>query len=153
MTVASTDMDPRDLELLDELRVALTDADPVPDAVVASGKAALTWLTIDAELAMLAEESGLAGVRSTTTDRVLTFECDSGVITFEVGVDGDLRHLMGQTDRPADLEIHHRGAPVATSTDRHGRFRAANILAGPVSVRCTFYDSPGTPVVTSWVIV
>jgi hypothetical protein len=124
-------MDPRDHALLDELRTALDAADPVPDTVVSAAQSAFTWLTIDAELAALAEDSLLAGasVRSTATARSLT------------------------SDRPADLQILHRGGTLTLATDEHGRFRVEHVMSGPVSVRCVFTDDPDNPIITSWVVV
>lgn len=152
-TDPNLELGPDDLALLDELARALAAADPVPEQVLAAGQGAFTWLTIDAELAQLAEETVLAGARSTATDRSFTFECDTGAIAFEVTGDGDARRIIGQTDRPAELEIHHRGAPISVATDAHGRFRVDDVLPGPVSVRIVFRDRPETPVVTSWVLV
>lgn len=153
MTLPNADIEPGDRALLDELAAALTATDPVPDSVLVAGRAAFTWLTIDAELALLAEDTMLAGARSATTDRALTFECATGVIAFEVSGAGDERHIIGQTDRPADLQVHHRGPTIETTTDDHGRFRVDGVLPGPVSVRAVFHDTPGTPIVTSWVSV
>ncbi|MGZ4609628.1 MAG: hypothetical protein ACXV4A_03145 [Actinomycetes bacterium] len=154
--MAAPDLDPRDRELLDEVAAMLQATDPVPPAVLAAGRAAFAWLNIDAELAALADDSALAGagVRgSTTTARTLTFECPTGVVVVDVQGDGDERHLIGQTDRPADVEIRHRGPSVTVTTDEYGRFRVDELLAGPVSLRCVFHDTPAAPIVTSWVIV
>jgi hypothetical protein len=149
-------MDPRDQALLDQLHDALEEADPVPDTLLGAAKSAYTWLTIDAELAALAEDSLLAGpaVRSAATARSLTFECATGVVVLEVSDDGEeQRRILGQTDRPADLQVLHRGGTLTLSTDEHGRFRVERVMAGPVSVRCAFHDDPGNPIITSWVIV
>ena len=149
-------MDPRDHALLDELQLALDAADPVPDLVVNAAKSAFTWLTIDAELAALAEDSLLTGssVRSTAVARSLTFECATGVVVLEVSDEGEeQRRILGQTDRPADLQVLHRGGTLSLATDEHGRFRVEHVLAGPVSVRCVFHDDPENPLITSWVIV
>jgi hypothetical protein len=151
----SPDTDPRDRDLLEEVSDMLQATDPVPPEVVAAGRGAFTWLTIDAELAALAEDSALAdaGVRSTTLTRSLTFECATGVVVLEVSGDGGERHIIGQTDRPADVEIRHGGPTVVVSTDDYGRFRVEDIVAGPVSLRCVFRDSPAAPIVTSWIVV
>lgn len=149
------DLDARDLAMLAEIGAALSATDPVPDAVVAAARGSLGWLTIDAELAALAGDSALAsaGVRGGAATRSLTFECTTGVVVLEVSGDGDDRRIIGQTDRPADLEIRHGGPAVITETDEHGRFRVDGVQAGPVSVRCVFHDTPSSPIVTSWVVV
>ncbi len=149
-------MDPRDEALLDQLRGALDAADPVPETLVEAAKSAYTWLTIDAELAALADDSLLAGgaVRSAATARSLTFECATGVVLLEVSDEGDdERRILGQTDRPADLQVLHRGGTIIMATDEHGRFRVEHVMAGPVSVRCSFHDDPDNPIITSWVVV
>lgn len=150
-----TELDPRDRRLLDQVRAALDEHDPVPESVVRAAVGSLSWLTIDAELAALAEDSALTstGVRSTDTSRVLTFECDTGVIVLEVAGVGSTRRMVGQVDRPAHLTIRHQGGDTELDTDEHGRFQADGIAAGPVSLRCVFVDAPDAPVVTSWVLV
>jgi hypothetical protein len=149
-------MDQRDQALLAELRGCLDGIDPAPVAAVSAAHGAYSWLTIDAELAALADDSWLAGagVRSEAVPRSLTFECATGLVALEVSSDGeDQRRILGQTDRPADLQIRHPGGTVTLPTDEHGRFRAQSIAAGPVSLRCVFRDSPDAPVITSWVVV
>jgi hypothetical protein len=149
------DLDPADRRLLEEVRSVLDDVDPVPDAVLTSARAALTWLTIDAELAALAEDTALAsaGVRSTGLTRSLTFESEAGVLAFEVSGDGEVRQIVGQADRPADLTVRHTGDPITVTTDQQGRFRIDGVLAGPVSLHCVFHDTPESPIVTSWIVV
>ena len=150
-----TDIDPRDRDLLEQVRIALDEHDPIPPAVIEAARGSLTWLTVDAELAALAEDSALSatGVRSGDASRVLTFECSTGVIVLEVTVMGDSRRVVGQADRQAHLTIRHSGGVTELDTDEHGRFQVEGISAGPASLRCVFVDAPGSPVVTSWVLV
>ena len=148
------ELNPADQRLLAQVRSVLDEIDPVPDALLTSARAALTWLTIDAELAALAEDSALesAGVRSTGLTRSVTFESDAGVLAFEVSGD-DERQIVGQADRPADLMVRHNGDPITIATDEQGRFRIDGVLAGPVSLHCVFRDTPESPIVTSWIVV
>lgn len=150
-----TEIGPRDRVLLLQLRAALDGHDPVPEAVVEAARASLTWLTVDAELAALTEDSALSatGVRSGDASRVLSFECSTGVIVLEVTVMGDSRRVVGQADRPAHITIRHSGGITELDTDEHGRFQVEGIAAGPASLRCVFADAPDFPVVTSWVLV
>ncbi len=153
--MSDTDLNPADRRLLAEVRNVLTEVDPVPDTVLNSARAALTWLTIDAELAALAEDSALetAGTRSAGLTRSVTFESDAGLLSFEVSEDGDVRQIVGQADRPADLTVRHNGDPITAATDELGRFRIDGVLAGPVSLHCVFRDTPGNPIVTSWIVL
>lgn len=148
-------VDPADASLLAALRAELDAHDPVPTATLEAARAALSWRTVDAELAALMEDSALtgAGVRTSSGSRALTFECDTGVIVLEVLPDDESRTLVGQTDRQASLEVRHGGPPLTVQTDIHGRFRVEGVRAGPVSVRATFADAPGSAIVTSWVVV
>lgn len=149
------DLDPRDRTLLEQVRAALDEHDPVPRVVVDAARASLTWLTVDAELAALADDSALSatGVRSGAASRVLTFECSTGVIVVEVTVMGDTRRVVGQTDRQAHLTVRHSGGATELDTDEHGRFQVEGIGAGPASLHCVFPDAPDAPVVTSWVLI
>lgn len=150
-----TDIDPSDRRLLSSVRAALDAHDPVPTAVFEAARASLTWLTVDAELASLSEDSALAaaGVRSVVASRVLTFECSTGVIVLEISTTGETRRLVGQSDRSAHLRIRHPGGDIELDTDEHGRFQVDGVAAGPVSLRCVFTYAPDAPVVTSWVVV
>jgi hypothetical protein len=153
--MSSSELDPADRELMAEVRTVLDSVDPVPESVRAAARAALTWLTIDAELAALAEDSTLAvaGVRSTSDTRSLTFESEAGVLAFEITADGETRQIVGQADRPADLTVRHNADPITVATDAQGRFRIEGVQAGPVSLHCVFRDTPDAPIVTSWIVV
>ena len=149
------DIDPQDRRLLEQVRAAFDEHDPVPPSVVEAARASLTWLTVDAELAALAEDSAATatGVRSGDASRLLTFECATGVIVLEVTITGDTRQVVGQADRAAHLTIRHPGGSTELDTDEHGRFQVQEIEAGPVSLHCVFADAPDAPVVTTWVVV
>jgi hypothetical protein len=141
--------------LVDRVRTALDDTDPVPPDVLEAARASLTWLTVDAELAELSEDSAaFAGARSTVeAPRILNFECPTGVVVLEVTQRGEQRRLLGHTDRPAHVQVRHSGGAIDVDTDERGRFRIDEVQAGPISVRCVFADSPDSPIVTSWVVV
>jgi hypothetical protein len=149
------ELSPQDAGLIGRLRTALDETDPVPADVLGAARASLTWLTVDAELAMLSEDSAsFAGARSTTeAPRILNFECPTGVIVLEVTRRGDQRRLLGHTDRQARVAVRHSGGTVELETDGHGRFRVDEVPSGPISVRAVFADSPDAPIVTSWVVV
>jgi hypothetical protein len=147
-----------DEQLLELLAEVVAERDPVPASVVEAARASLTWLTIDAELAEIAEDtalSPLAGVRGTDGPRLLTFEAPSATVVVEVTAMGRLRRLLGQVVEPrrAAIEVRHADGSFTVESDDLGRFSADTVPAGPVSLACRFSDAPATPVVTTWVTV
>ena len=106
-----------------------------------------------AEVRNVLTEVETAGTRSAGLTRSVTFESDAGLLSFEVSEDGDVRQIVGQADRPADLTVRHNGDPITAATDDLGRFRIDGVLAGPVSLHCVFQDTPESPIVTSWIVV
>jgi len=145
----------RETSLVGRVRRSLDETDGVPDEVLAAARASLTWLTVDAELAMLSDDSAaFSGARSAVdAPRILNFECPTGVVVLEVTHRGEQRRLLGHTDRRARVEVRHSGGTIELETDQHGRFRVDEVRSGPVSVRCVFADAPDAPIVTSWVVV
>lgn len=143
----------RELDAL--LRGVLTELDAPPPAFVESAKAALTWLTVDAELAQLASDSRTepAGVRSHAPPRVLTFSCGDTTLVVEVADERRARRVIGQIVAPAaaTVEVRHAEGTTSVRSDEHGRFRAAPIPSGPLSITCRFDDPTRAAVVTSWV--
>lgn len=151
--------DEADTRLLDALRAAANRLDPVPPAVEFAARESFTWRAIDAELADLAydsllDDARLAGVRSGDAPRTLTFEAAALSVEVEVTEAGERRRLVGQIVPPqrAEVEIRHPGGTVNVEADEVGRF-AADVGAGPVSLRCRVEEGDGPPLETAWVIV
>ncbi|MGI9609373.1 MAG: hypothetical protein ACR2NL_03665, partial [Acidimicrobiia bacterium] len=90
--------------LLSRLQKGLTASDPVPADVSEFAKASLAWRTIDAELASMTVDSSSedmpAGVRSTATARMLSFEAGSWTIEMEYNPSSG--RLIGQIDPSRD---------------------------------------------------
>lgn len=148
--------------LLDEVRQAVAEHDPVPAHVVAGAKAAFAWRTVDAELAALTADSvtaapAAAGVRDQRGGlRLLTFEADEVTIELEVHDKGDRRKLVGQIvpPRPVSVEVRQDGGTQRHDTDAIGRFVIDEVQPGPVSLRCRLGDSEDAAWVhTDWVVV
>lgn len=142
--------------LMSILRRGIEESDPVPTDVTEFAKAALSWRTIDAELAEIAydssEEETPAGVRGTATARMLSFEAGSWTIDIEY-TPGSGR-LIGQVDpaREATVELHLAGAIVTGQTDDLGRFDFEGVLPGPVSL--VFRTAGNLEVVkTEWTVL
>ncbi len=138
--------DPDD-ELMDELRVAMDEYDPVPDHLVQFAKAAFSLRTLDADLAELLEDEALAGVRSAATPELLTFVV--GDHSIELDLAGDRVEGQLVPPGPADVVIERAGAnDVTVTADDRGRF-AFERPAGPVRL-VTAID--GQSVVTDWFV-
>jgi hypothetical protein len=132
----------RDEELVEELRRVAGAVDAVPPHVVAAAQAAIGWRTIDDELAELLHDSSseptLAGVRADEATRVLSFAGERVSVEVEVSGSGPARTLIGQLApaRPGRIEIRHADGVTTVTADERGRFSAADVPAGNVSLRC-----------------
>lgn len=149
-----------DTPLLDTLRAVVNRADPVPAGVEEAARATYTWRTIDAELAELSYDSllddeHLAGVRGDDGPRSLTFVGPAFMVELEVAREGGLRRLLGQLvpPHPAQIEVRHSGGVLVLGADDVGRFAAAGVAPGPVSLRCRVEGMDGPPLDTVWVTV
>jgi hypothetical protein len=154
-------MDPDDRKqdegelLLVELQRLMNRLDPVPEAVDEAARVALTWRTIDAELAELTRDSLLedapAGVRGAEGARMLSFESQRLSVELEVGDLGQQgRRLVGQLvpPGPATIVVDHAGGRVDAEADELGRFVVDRLRPGPARVRCRMAD--GAEIETEW---
>lgn len=148
---SGSDLEMSDEELLAELRRAMDVADPPPDRLATIAKAALTWRTIDAELAELSFDSSrdLAGVRDQTMQRQVTFESDKLEIEIMMADDAS-RRLVGQiVPACASTVVMITGddepVRVTTSADSMGRFSFDDVPTEPVGF--AVLDSSGHPMV------
>ncbi|MQA77450.1 MAG: hypothetical protein GEV10_03035 [Streptosporangiales bacterium] len=140
------------------LRSAFGAADPVPHHALDAALASLSWRDPDSALAELVGDSltDPAGVRnrSDTGPRLLTFEGDHLVVEVEVSDLGGAHRLLGQLvpPQPAEVEVRWRGGSLRAAADQLGRFRAASVPPGPISISCRLTE-PSRLVSTSWVTV
>jgi hypothetical protein len=146
----------RDEELVEELRRVVGAVDPVPPHLVEAAQDAIGWRTIDDEIAELLHDSSsepaLAGVRAEEATRVLSFGGERVSVEVEVSGSGHSRTLIGQLmpAAPARVEIRHAERITTVTADERGRFSAADVPAGNVSLRC-LVDQPGhRPLATPW---
>lgn len=154
-----------DDRLVDRLREVIEATDPPPARLVEMARASLAWRTIDAELADLISDSSTepaAAVRSAgEAPRLLTFTAGDTIVVLEVtreageGGAAGAHRVMGQIVAPgaATVEVRHSDGVLSVTTDADGRFRAAPVPGGPISVSCRFDDGDRPAVVTSWVSI
>lgn len=139
--------------LLSLLRRGLDQSDASPADVTEFAKAALSWRTIDADLAQLSYDSidDSTSVRGVATSRMLAFE--SGELTIDLEHEPLSGHLIGQLD-PAGrmaIELHVLDTVFVTESDELGRFSFEGIQSGPFALVIRL---EGDEVVkTQWVIL
>ncbi|WP_410635331.1 hypothetical protein [Amycolatopsis sp. cmx-4-83] len=142
-----------DDELMEVLRAAATQADPVPDLVLRQARAALSTRDLDAELAELAFDSDLVEAGAVRADgedvRLLSFE--SARVTVELQVEYgsgrvSLRGLI--TGATGDAVIEVAGETHTRPIGPEGWFTAAGLPRGATRVSVTAAD--GTTVTTGW---
>ncbi|RSD16453.1 hypothetical protein [Amycolatopsis eburnea] len=142
-----------DDELMDVLRAAAAEADPVPELVLRQARAALSTHDLDAELAELAFDSDLADAAAVRADgedvRLLSFE--SARVSVELQVeyaDGrvSLRGLI--TGATGDAVVEVAGERHVRPIGAEGWFTAAGLPRGATRVKVTAAD--GTAVTTGW---
>jgi hypothetical protein len=141
--------------LLDRLREAADEADPVPDLVFEAARAAFSLRRLDAELAELTRDSaderaGLIAVRGDGEVRLISFETGPVAVELQVTQRGMVRDLVAQISG-ADVAV----AEVETPGVRHdvaladGVVTADGVPAG--LLRLHVRTSDGHDLVTSWV--
>jgi hypothetical protein len=163
----ATDLDP-DLDtdlvddptldvLMDRLRTAAATADPVPDLVLETARAALLTRRLDAELAQLVLDSAtdddrLVAVRGAGPDgvRMLSFRTDRVSIEVQVTETESGRSLLGVvTGASGDVEVETDAGTGRYPIDAVGRFSVPDLPPGVVRLHLTADD--GTAVTSSWV--
>lgn len=140
--------------LLDELRAAFDRLDPVPNGVLAAGRSALSWREPSAALAELTGEANreLAGARSTSGLRLLTFRAPGRTVEVEISGAGQGLALTGRLAPAtvADVRLRHpRSGERSARADERGRFRLTDVPEGLVSL--VFHLPDASCVVTSWI--
>jgi hypothetical protein len=144
-----------DDELLAVLKGALTAAEAVPRSFIEAGRAAYTWRTIDAELAVLTYDSaGDAGLLAGATRadsaalRALTFASNRLTIEVELTPDG----LLGQITPPQAGSVTAKAGELDVATaviDDLGFFALHPLPTRPFRL---LVDMPsGETAVTGWI--
>ncbi len=152
--------------LLDELAAMYERLDPVPEHVIAAAEAVpamvAAWRDLDVGLLDVLADTALqpvpAGMRSGGGPRLVTFGSDDRpdacCVEVEVGVEpsGTLR-LVGLVvpTGPAELDVRHSRGMLRVQVDELGRFRAAGVPAGPLSL--VLHGSGDRMATTDWITV
>jgi hypothetical protein len=146
--------------LLAAVREVLGREEPPPDWSVDLAKSSYGLRAVDAELAALTSDSGLAaaspGVRSGTEPRLAVF--DTADLSLEIEIEPSTRagswRLVGQLipASPARIQIRQpRAEPVWVDADDLGRFAADHLPGGSLSLACIREGSRAA--VTEWIAI
>lgn len=141
--------DDDDAALVADLRRLLGAADPVPEHVQIAARVAIEWSTLEAELARLVHDSIVddpaLAVRGDAGPRSLTFEAPELTIEIEteIAAAGGSISIAGQLVPPqlAQIALLNGDALVAIRADERGRFGAAGLAPGPLTMRCRLADA------------
>ena len=131
--------------LLAAVREMLSRSEPAPDWSVELAKGSYDLRAVDAELAVLSSDSGLApdrsGTRSGAISRMAVF--DTGDLSVEIEIEPGERagswRLIGQLNpaTPARIKIRQQQAgSFWVDADRFGRFAVSHLQGGPLSLIC-----------------
>lgn len=142
-----------DDRLLAELGEAHRLAAAVPAGVIAAGRAAFAWRTVDAELAALTYDSvgaGLVGTRAElATLRALTYATRELTIELELTSEGLLGQLIPA--QPGQVQLHGQDGSVRTADiDELGWFAIRPAPSGMCRLRLRTAD---TTVLTEWAML
>lgn len=150
-----SDLSREDEMLVAGLRKGLGEGDPVPPDVKDFAKAAFEWRDIDARLAELDFDSIAedlpAGVRSSTTARMISFQAGQWMLDIEY--DESTGRLMGaiSPEIAYTVDLHTSGALFTSRSDEAGRFEAEGVASGPLSLVLRLED--GQVIKTQWVVL
>jgi len=144
--------------LLAALRALVRHDEPPPPWSAELAKSSFGLRALDAELAVLTSDSGLATaqsvVRSGSASRLVVFDAAdlSLEIEIEPGDRADSWRLIGQLSpgTPARIQLRQQHAePVWVTADDRGRFTADHLAGAPLSLICA-RDGRRTAV-TEWI--
>jgi hypothetical protein len=134
-----TSPDWTDDELLRELRAALHD--PVAERLTRAAQAAFTWRTVDADLEILALETGLAVSGAPQLrggpDAPRTFAFHGERFSVEIGIDDE--GIVGQLTPPGPARVTlvtTDGPQAAAQADEVGCFSLPPPSPGPMRLDC-----------------
>lgn len=138
----SEDITNEDAALLARLGRIVGVIDPVPDHVLAAGRAVFSFRDPDAELMRVVEleSAGLEAVRGgTPTSRLHFFEFGEVSIDLELTVTGSFCHVVGlvaDTGGTAGttVTLDTQSASFTTVPDEDGRFEVAQVPVGMVRI-------------------
>ena len=146
--------------LEDELRLLAASREPVPPRLIQAAIAAFGWRDLDSELAELtfdsrAEQAGVALVRGASAPHLMSFQAGELTVDIEVTGASAARGLIGQIVPPqaATVDIRRPDGVLTAEADEMGRFHAANLPPGPLSLRIHATGVPRSHVVTDWISI
>jgi hypothetical protein len=140
---------------LDRLRSVASVADPVPELVMESARAAFSLRRIDAEIAELLHDSAvdadLVLVRGPSDARMLSFAVGEVAVEMQLTETqpGFFSLLAFVTGASGEVKVEHSGGVLVAVLDDAGRLLVDDIPAG--RLRLDLVADDGTAVTTSWI--
>lgn len=142
-------MDDIDLAVLDALRRTLTVADPVPDHLAGEIEFSLSLAAMNAELALLAEDS--VGVRAPTAESADSVTFTSSTMTLMVVIgrdDGELRIDAWVSGGGITVELIQGANRTPAVSDVNGRVSWFPVQPGLARFLISPLTAGGRPVIT-----
>jgi hypothetical protein len=147
---------PADAALLALLQRVTDQVDPVPELSYDLARATFGLRDLDSQLAALMHDSALeAGDlvrRGGDADvRLLSYEAGDLMVELLVSASGANRIILGEVTggEVERIAVQTDGPGVEVQPDERGRFRLADLPAGPFRLRLLMAD--GRTITTSWV--
>lgn len=139
--------------LVEELVDFFLRTDPVPPAVLKAAEAAFELRDLDAQLAVLLQDSAvdeaqLAGVRG-SAGRLLRFGTDERFVELDINGSEFAGYVVPALS--GQLRVEHDGGAIEVPVDAVGRFRGRGLAGGRIRLR--FALTGQRVLLTSWVTV
>ncbi|GGL36739.1 hypothetical protein H9L10_14915 [Phycicoccus endophyticus] len=135
--LAGQPLDALDAVLLAEIRDLHSDLDPVPGDLLDRVKFAMSVASLEAQVAEIVSDEGLASVRGTDFSRAdtVTFARDglSVMVTIESAGTARVDIVGWVSEGEVEIELRERGRTRTTSTDDDGRFVFTGVERGLVN--------------------
>ncbi len=147
-----------DADLLQQLGLIVDVVDPVPDGVIATGKALFALRDVDAELMQVVETDALeSAVRGPSASRMHFFELGDLSLDVELTIGDPFAEVLGAvvltSGEPVPtgctVVLETTSASYSTGVEPDGRFTLTHVPLGLLRFRMERSDHP--PLLTPWV--
>jgi len=151
-------VDDADAALLRQLGTIVDVVDPVPDDVIATGKALFAFRDVETELMGVVDTQGLdSAVRGPSSSRLHFFELGDVSLDVELSIGDPFTEVLGAVVLTSgdpvptgwSMVLETTSASYSTGVEPDGRFTLTHVPLGLVRFRME--RGPDTPLTTPWV--